>query len=92
MVMAGAPMGRMVRIVLLGLPDAWANGHISGLRARGNFGVSLQWKNGKLTSATITSDSGESCHVRYGQATLNFPTEKGKTYHVVWNNGQLLLQ
>ena len=78
--------------LLPSLPDAWANGHISGLRARGNFGVSLQWKNGQLAGATITSDSGESCHVRYGQATLNFPTEKGGTYHIVWNNGKLLLQ
>ena len=78
--------------LLPSLPDAWANGHISGLRARGNFGVDLKWKNGKLASAVITSDAGESCHVRYGNATLNFPTEKGETYRVEWNGSVLVLK
>ena len=40
--------------LLPSLPDAWASGHISGLRARGNFGVDIRWEKGKLAEATIT--------------------------------------
>jgi alpha-L-fucosidase 2 len=35
------------------LPDAWPNGHINGLRARGDYTVDITWKGGKLDSATI---------------------------------------
>ena len=74
------------------LPDAWANGHITGLRARGNFGVDLEWKNGKLAKATVTSGSGETCHVRYGESVLDFPTEKGKSYQITIENGKLAVK
>ena len=66
--------------LLPSLPDAWTNGHISGLRARGNFGVDIRWEKGKLAEATITSDAGETCHVRYADQRMDFPTKKGKRY------------
>jgi len=74
------------------LPDAWASGKITGLRARGNFGVDLEWQSGRLVKAVVTSNSGETCHVRYGDLTLDFPTQKGKSYTVTVASGKLQVQ
>jgi alpha-L-fucosidase 2 len=68
--------------LLPSLPDAWAEGHIKGLRARGNFGVDIEWKGGKLQKAVILSESGEPCTLRYGDKTLRLETQKGKRYTV----------
>jgi len=78
--------------LLPSLPDAWAKGNITGLRARGNFGVDLAWEGGKLTQARITSGAGGVCHVRYGELKLNIPTQKGKTYTVRVKNGALIAE
>ena len=37
-------------------PDAWkVSGEVKGFRARGNFTVDMQWKDGKVTSYRVTS-------------------------------------
>jgi alpha-L-fucosidase 2 len=60
--------------LLPALPKAWANGHVKGLRARGNFEVEMEWKNGTLTKTTLLSQSGGACTILYNgqKQTLHF--------------------
>lgn len=75
--------------LLPALPDAWKNGAVEGLCAKGNFEVDITWENGSLKEATILSKAGAPCHVRYGNKTLTFKTSKGKTYKIAMENGEL---
>ena len=47
--------------LLPALPAAWKNGSIKGIKARGNFTLSINWNNGKLVQAKIHSGSGGRC-------------------------------
>lgn len=69
--------------LLPALPSQWATGHANGLCARGNFTVTqMSWANGALTGATIKSNSGNVCNVRYGSKKISFPTTAGSTYQL----------
>jgi len=50
--------------LLPAMPDAWKEGSVKGLKARGNFEVSVTWKSNQLTVATISSGSGGICKIR----------------------------
>jgi alpha-L-fucosidase 2 len=51
--------------VLPALPDAWQNGSIKGLRARGGFEIEhMEWKDGTLTRLEIKSNLGGNCRIR----------------------------
>ena len=76
--------------LLPALPDAWEEGSVEGLLARGNFEVDLRWANGQLQEAVITSNAGQPCQVRYGDQTLSFKTKKGQTYTLTSVNGKLV--
>lgn len=57
--------------LLPALPSAWASGSVRGLRARGAHTVDLEWKNGQLTRAVITSHSDQSPIIRLNGQVLD---------------------
>ncbi len=65
--------------LLPALPDAWSNGCVKGLRARGGFEVDVVWQNGKLTRATLKSTKNQPATVRYGDKTTQIHATKGQT-------------
>ena len=65
--------------LLPALPPSWSAGSISGLRARGGFEVGIEWKDGKLLTATIHSPAPAMCKVRSGAREAEIPIKAGQT-------------
>ena len=59
--------GHAGEIALLpALPQAWPEGSVRGLRARGGFEVDIVWQEGKLTHAALRAGRDTTCRVRAG--------------------------
>ncbi|MDY5854780.1 MAG: glycoside hydrolase N-terminal domain-containing protein, partial [Arcanobacterium sp.] len=54
--------------LLPALPDAWASGSASGLVARGNFTVDLEWQDGTIDSLRLTSNIGNPATLAFTNA------------------------
>ena len=62
--------------LLPALPDAWKEGSVSGLRARGGYEVGIEWAKGMLTKATIKASQDGTLRIR----CKNKITAKGLTF------------
>lgn len=51
--------------LLPALPDAWADGSVKGLVARGNFVMDLVWRQKKLVEAALHARVGGPCRITY---------------------------
>ena len=65
--------------LLPALPDAWRDGSVSGLLARGGIQVDETWKNGTLTRATLRVEKGGTCHILYRGRTIEIKLAPGKS-------------
>ncbi len=63
--------------ILPALPDAWQDGEIKGIVARGGFILDLSWKNGKIKSIVVKSTLGGNCRLRTHTALKNIKKAKG---------------
>ncbi len=69
--------------LLPALPDAWPSGAVSGLKARGNFEVTMQWQDGELVAAVVESKAGApltlrtSAPIQIEGMTVNSTPDKG---------------
>ena len=64
-------------VVLPALPKAWKEGHINGLKAIGNFEVSISWKENKLATLMVKSNNGNICRLAYADKAAEFKMKKG---------------
>ncbi len=73
-------------VLLPAIPDAWKEGKVTGLRARGGYTVDLEWLDGKLLSATITADNKGKIKLSHKGKQITLKVKKGETRLVRFNN------
>jgi len=62
------------------LPEAWRDGSVQGLVARGGVAVDLKWGAAKLTRAVLRSKKDHACVVRYGDKQAQAKLVGGRAY------------
>ena len=65
--------------LLPAIPEAWSQGRVTGLRARGGFGLDVEWEGGILVSANVTSTFGTFARARYSGSAIDLSFEKGQS-------------
>jgi alpha-L-fucosidase 2 len=68
--------GEPVLELLPALPASWHTGKVSGLRARGNFQVDMEWKDGKVATYRIASAEPREVNVRMNGQTRTVKAER----------------
>ena len=71
-------------ILLPALPDAWANGSVRGVCARGGFVLNLTWVNGKLSKTEISSPRGGQTKVVYNGKSQDVRLAAKGSKALVW--------
>jgi alpha-L-fucosidase 2 len=64
--------------LLPALPDAWANGSVKGICARGGFIVSMNWRNKMVNKVSIFAREAGKTTLCYGKNKREITMEKGQ--------------
>lgn len=72
--------------LLPALPDAWKNGSVKGLVARGNFETDITWKDGKVVTASMLSNKGGELSFT-GTSVYKIVDENGHTVEYTEKDG-----
>ena len=78
--------------LLPALPNAWKDGSVSGICAKGNFEVDMIWENNQLKEATVRSGAGGNCVIKYGNKMLSFKNIKGQSYQLKYDVAKGLMK
>ena len=70
--------------LLPALPDAWSEGSVSGICARGGFVVSMDWVNKTPKTVTILSKTGGKTTLVCGNKLKSITLAKGQTVKLKW--------
>lgn len=68
--------------LLPAIPEEWEDGSFKGLRARGAYTVDAEWKNGEVTSFSITSDKGGKTTVNVNGKSIPMDLSAGVTTEI----------
>ena len=66
--------------ILPALPDLWASGSVSGLKARGNFEVSIKWEDHQASHVLIAAPNGGKTRVQIGNAEIPVDLAPGESF------------
>ncbi len=66
--------------LLPALPTAWQNGHVKGLKAKGNFTVDIKWRDKRLEKAVVTTPIGGSSNLVYGDVIIPIDLKAGESF------------
>lgn len=61
--------------LLPALPDAWKDGEVKGLKARGNYTVDITWRDGKVVTYDVHSPLGTPVDVLVNGKLVTVPTD-----------------
>ena len=62
--------------LLPALPDEWDKGSIKGIKARGNLTFDIEWSDGVLKSASVTSADNTTLRIKLNDKTKNLKADK----------------
>jgi alpha-L-fucosidase 2 len=70
--------------LLPALPDAWENGSVKGICARGGFEISMEWNNKTVKKVTVFSKNGGKTTLISGDKKQNITLKKGQKTALIW--------
>lgn len=60
----GKPGERVVEL-LPALPSGWENGHINGIKARGNLTFDIAWRDGRITTVSVVAGTAQTLRLKH---------------------------
>lgn len=70
--------------LLPALPDAWADGNVKGICARGGFEISMEWANRTLKKVILISKQGGNTTLISGDKQKKVSLKKGQKMEIQW--------
>lgn len=64
--------------LLPALPDAWPDGNVEGLKARGNIELDIYWKDGMLENIKVYAQQSGDYQFKYQDDVLKLSLEEGE--------------